>query len=117
MPGKRGYGGIKDVAKRPTLKISLSPAQCKAFFEKRERYAELVRERFNDRNIYEISYETLATDISGYLQKAQTHIGIQPHALPVNDLKKEVRELKDIITNYDELHSHFVNTKWSSYFE
>jgi LPS sulfotransferase NodH len=114
---KTGVWGIKDAAKRPTLQISLSPAQCKAFFEKRERYAELVRERFRDRDLFEISYETLASDISGYLQKAQTHIGIQPQPLPVNDLKKEVRELKDIIKNYEELSRYFSNTKWSSYFD
>ncbi|WP_226991294.1 hypothetical protein [Paraglaciecola psychrophila] len=108
---------IKDTAKRPTIQITLNPAQYKVFFEKRERYAELVRERFKDRDLLKISCETLASDNSGYLQTVQTNFCIQPQSLPVNDLKKELRELKDIINNYDELYRFFVNTKWSSYFE
>ncbi|WP_339722089.1 hypothetical protein [uncultured Paraglaciecola sp.] len=114
---KTGVWGIKDTAKRTTLQISLSTAQCKAFFEKREYYAQLLRERFKGRELLEISYETFAADIPKYFEQVQRHIGIPPLQLPVNDVKKEVREVNDIISNYSQLKQEFKDTKWSKFFD
>lgn len=114
---KTGVWGIKDTAKRPTIQISLSPAQCKAFFEKREHYAQLLRERFKGRELLDISYEKFAADIPKYFEQVQNHIGIPPIQLPVNDVKKEVREMKDIISNYSQLKQEFKDTKWSKFFD
>jgi LPS sulfotransferase NodH len=114
---KTGVWGIKDAAKRPTIQISLSSGQCKTFFEKREHYANLLRERFKGRELLEISYETFASDIPKYFEQVQNHIGIPPIQLPVNDVKKEVREMKDIISNYSQLKEEFKDTEWSKFFD
>ena len=114
---KTGVWGIKDEKKRPTLTITLTPKQCEEFFEKRAAYAQMVRERFKGRDIFEITYETFAENIPKYFSAVQDYIGIESTPLPVNDVKKEIRTLDEIIVNYDELKDHFKNTRWESYFE
>lgn len=113
---KTGVWGIKDASKRPTLTLKLSPKQCEKFFEKRERYGDLVREKFKHSNLLEINYETFSENIPYYLLKSQEHMGLNPVEFPVNDIKKEVRPLKEIITNYNHLEKYFTNTRWENFF-
>ncbi|GAA0856965.1 hypothetical protein [Aliiglaciecola litoralis] len=113
---KTGVWGINDATKRPTLTITLSIPECEKFFEQRELYAQMVRDKFKDRELLEISYETFASDIPKHFNLVQEFIGINPIELPVNDLKKETRSLSQIIDNYEELKAHFSATRWQSYF-
>lgn len=81
------------------------------------RYA-FFQKMFAQHPIYEVTYEQLAGDQrDDTLKEIQTFLGVEPRTLSSKLRKVVNKDLREIVTNYDELADHFAKTQHAKCFE
>lgn len=97
--------------------VALSPEKCRHFFESMEKTKAEFDDRFQDHDKFEIYYRDLVSNKNGIRQKLLKFLGVKPSLLKSNTFKQNQRPLSERIVNYNELKSHFQNTRWNNFFE
>lgn len=97
--------------------VRLTPEDCLAEFEQRQRYHEQAMSHLQGNPVLAVDYEQATQDLPAYLQQVQDFLGVDRADLSVSMVKQEVRSLDQVIENYDELRRYFVPTQWAYLFE
>ena len=72
---------------------------------------------FKNHDLITIYYEDLASNREATFRKITEFLGIK-YSKPKTSLKRQnYQEIKDLVTNYDEIRMAFQGTKWQSFFE
>jgi len=114
---KTGTWGIMNEAQRTDATITIDYEKCVNAFKKRKEYRKKVLEYFKDHDLIDIPYEDMILDFNNYFKELQQSLGVDIHHLKVGPIKKEVRPLSEVITNYSELRRKLLNTEWEYLFK
>lgn len=112
-----GKFGIKDAAERPNVCVELSYEDCLRTFNARRRDDINVAKRFRHHSFYKLTYEQLTTNFEEQIRHIQAFLGVASQPLEMSGIKKEIRPLREVIQNYDELKEGFSMTEWKTFFE
>ena len=114
---KNGTFGIKSGAQRTDATVTINFNKCLREFVKRKKYHEDMMRRLRDHEVLEVSYEDMTNDLSGHFRRFQEFLSVDPHPPQIDSIKKEIRPLSEIITNYESLRRKFSGTEWSYLFD
>lgn len=118
---KTGQWSEYGLADKPPLeerKIWLDKDEVFNSFVKLNIAEQRARQRFKDREIFEVTYEELVSDTEGTVAAIARFIGVQPWEIKDITLRQQNPErLRDLIQNFDELKRAFSNTPWRAYFD
>jgi hypothetical protein len=114
---KTGNFGISSESHRTDTTISIEFSDCLNEFEKRKKYHEDALQSLQANKVLQVYYEDMVAGLSAQFAVIQEFLGVEPVSPTINSVKKEVRPLSDVITNYDELRGRFSGTEWEYLFE
>lgn len=110
---------IIDKTQRSSTTITLDINEFLEYLETRENYQKQIELICNNRDHIHLSYDNLYNNPNSTFQiifdflEIDTPIDFKQSKL----IKKETRNLKDIIENYEEVYSRLCNTKWKFFFD
>ena len=99
------------------ITVPVDPVAAVRDFEYRLRTRLWARMNLPQERVLELQYEQIAEDPQAFLRLAQLHLGVEVRDLPVTILRQELRQLPDIIENYDELVRRWRDTPWACFLE
>jgi LPS sulfotransferase NodH len=101
----------------PPTRITLSPEECEREFAHTEQRQERYTKLFAKHDVLHMTYEELIADRDVKLTQIQTFLGLEPTELRTGMKKLNPDSLADLLENYNELHQHFVGTRFESFFD
>lgn len=112
---KTGIYNIRNESQRtePTVKINYK--RCIKYFMDMEKYIELASEKLQYHDLLEITYEDMIVDLEKSFAKFQEFLGVEVVSLEPKTIKREIRPLWKVISNYEQLHNQLLNTKWDMF--
>jgi len=99
-------------------RITLTPRECEAFFERvtrSEAYCDMLFA--NHTTVLNLTYEDLTASFDHETARVMDYLGVTHRNLYPMLTKQTVRPLTDIVTNYDQLKRYFTGSCWESYFD
>lgn len=114
---KTGKFSIRHESERTEEQVEIDIEECLAYFNERERYHLQALDRLKNNLLLEISYEEMILDLGEAFKKIQQFLAIDYFPIKPNTLKKEVRPLSQVISNYSQLKNELMNTKWRAFFD
>lgn len=117
MAKKTGRFHISNESQRTNTKVKINHKKCLEYFIATERYMKSTLERLLGHDLLEITYEDMIIDLDKSFAKLQQFLGVEVISLKSIIIKKEIRPLSNVLSNYDQLCDQFMNTKWEVFFE
>ena len=114
-----GVTEIHSDSTRPDItEVTIPIRDCHMDFDRSAARYAFFRKVYKDHPTLEVTYEALAGETqSDELQRVQKFLGVEPREL-TSKLRKVVnKDLREIVTNYDELAAHFSGTRYSGFFQ
>mgnify|MGYP003564626910 CR=1 FL=1 len=109
--------GITDESQRPSTKVTINKEKCLSEFRERDILKAAARKRIANHRVMDITYEELNEDPISVILRTQEFLGIDKVQPKITSIKKELRPLSEVITNYHELRQQFAETIWAHYFD
>lgn len=97
--------------------LILSPSQLESQFCEMREWENEVNQLYRHHRILNIEYETLVANTADVMSEVQAFLGLKGQILKSKLKKQNTRNLRDTITNYDELLERFASTEWSHFFD
>jgi LPS sulfotransferase NodH len=114
---EQGRWKARSPEERSNITVTVEPVHAARVFAYRERTRQWAEQHLPMDRVLAISYEQLAEAPQAFFRQAQIHLGLDPQELQVITLQQELRQLADIITNYDELVRRWRDTPWAAFLE
>jgi len=108
---------ISDESERTSTTVTIDYNDCLEKLETREAYNNTSLRYLKDHDVLEITYEDLVQDLVAGFTKLHEFLGVDLYPPEISTVKREVRPLNKVITNYAHLRDKFSNTKWRYLFE
>jgi len=96
--------------------VVLTPDECASYFREVEEFAEASVRLFDRADVLDLEYERLAADPQGETTRARSFLGLPPSRSDNPLVKQRTRPLDEVVENLDELRTHFVGTRWETFF-
>ncbi len=108
---------LKETDRRPPLMVDLD--EFAHLIELREQWDRSLENYVRRLNLPTISlfYEELLQDEKLFLNKVFYFLGVEPKPVQGKTLKHTKDDLREVILNFDELHSKYADTKYSTMFD
>ena len=113
---KKSLAQNKWTTSNSDFQIQLSIVECEGYFHEIKRQQERFDNLFADRTL-QIIYEDLIVRTYKILSDIQEFVGVSPANLLTDMVKNENKELRQVITNFDELQSHFKESEFKGSFD
>jgi hypothetical protein len=99
-------------------RVTLSPEECRAYFEETESLVSQFDELFRDHAKLTVLYEDILSDRDEVFARAQSFLGLEPQPVTTTLQKKQnPDDLRVLLENYEELHQAFADTKYADFFQ
>lgn len=100
-------------------KIRINPGELENYFKKIEKQRRKTDLLFNRHEKIDVFYENLVKNKKESIKKVLEFLGVEDKKIKVETpLKKQnTKNLRESISNYDELKEYFRKTKWMCFFE
>lgn len=102
--------------KEPNVKIRLSYQVCLNYFINTEKLWKKYDKEFRDFSKIDVYYEDLCQNPQKELERVLSLLGVPYRRLFCPLRKQNIRSLRNVIINYDELKEKFVHSKWGHFF-
>src|SRR5205085_7486946 len=109
----RGSGGSAPA--KPA--VQFSPAALEKAFEQNEAWEATTDERFRDHAAMEIFYEDLVSAGEEVMAHIARFLGVRPRAMSTSLRQQNPEPLAALISNFDELRTHFQGSRWAPFFD
>lgn len=110
-------GGSRSRSSERAAAASFTREELAAGFEQTRDWESKGDEMFRSHPLISVQYDDLAENPVETFRSVSEFLGV-PVIAPKTSLKKQSKGgLREAISNYDELKTHFANTQWSSFFE
>ena len=109
---KTGVYGITDESERPDVRVTVDCRKCLGDLHKIDDYRQKLRRQLGDHDLIEAYYEDIIEDFDGHFRRFHEFLGVDARAVKPVGVKKEVRPLTEVITNYSELRKTLLDTPW-----
>jgi LPS sulfotransferase NodH len=98
------------------LRVSLTPDECRAHFERVAHDISHWNSLFADHPLVNVVYEDFVAD-PGVADELQRFLDLDPSPLAVGIKRQNPEPLRQLIANYDELRASFAGTKYEAWFD
>jgi LPS sulfotransferase NodH len=98
------------------LQVEITPDECVSEFEKVAAFEKYYSELFANHSVLEIYYEDLYKSIQSEGRRILDFLGIKRASLRERTVKQNIRPMREVLKNYDELKEHFTGTVWENMF-
>lgn len=98
------------------IQIELTPEECSAEFEKISALEKHYAELFAGHPVLNIYYEDLYMDTQSEGKRILEFLEVKQKPLRERTVKQNIRPIREVLKNYDELKKHFTGTVWESMF-
>ena len=106
-----------DKYKELVVPISFKPEELERLFLKNQEWENNSAKRFAEHRSLGIDYEDLSVDVDREYRRALEFLGVD-YRLPRIDFKKQaITDMREQLSNYQELKSVFLGTQWGVFFE
>lgn len=102
---------------RPTLTISMAPADVQGGFEETRQWEQDGEATFRAHPLLTVTYEDLVDHRDTEFRRITDFLGLRPIAPKTRFRKQNKRPMRAVVDNYDELKAAFSNTEWASFFD
>ena len=96
--------------------ISISPEDCRSFFEKYERHIARTREYIGTKLVLELTYEELTGKYNETLSSVWSFLGVPDMIMAPPLTKQGQRPIREKVENIAELERYFAETRWQGFF-
>lgn len=104
---RTGKYGIKDQSQRDHTTLTIDYEECLQVFHHTKKQEENLLRLFRNHDLLKITYEELVENLDKSFALLQDFLKVDLHLLKVLSVKQEVRNLSDVINNYEELCKKF----------
>ena len=97
--------------------LAVDVEHLESWFEDGVRYRRYYENRCSKHSVHQVTYEQLTTDFPSELDRICEFLGIGPlqSRKPVIP-KQQVQPIRDMVSNYDEVKTHFSSGPWARWF-
>lgn len=113
---KRALAHQQWTSANTNYRVEISVSECEDYFVRIVEHQRWFDKLFLGRT-FEIIYENFTNLPQQILTELQTFIGVNYIDLKTQMTKNENRKLSEVITNFDELKSHFDKSEYKKYFD
>jgi LPS sulfotransferase NodH len=99
----------------PDKRISLSPEECREYFETTAQHEREGDEKFSGKPVLQMTYELLTSQFDAQMNRIQAFLHVEPMQLPIKTTKQNPESLAELIVNYDEVRQALSGTRWEFY--
>lgn len=97
--------------------VLFQPDELARLFQKNQEWELEGEKRFADHDRIELLYEDLASNFEREYRRVLEFLGIDFHPPRVDFKKQSAKNMREQVSNYQELKSAFTGTRWEHFFE
>lgn len=110
------YQTMRTFRGKPSQPLTFDPEILKEDFIYQEKELDAFDQQFAGHPLIKVYYEDLCSNYHRTVKKVLKFLGVKGLKLWPDEKGKPIRQLRQAITNYDELAAYFSQTKWGSFF-
>lgn len=115
---KTGMWGLFDESNRPTA-FEIDPEEFDSTLKNRQKVEQKLVDYVQSLNLptLAIYYEEMLVDLDDVMKRIFSFLEVAPHKVKANELKITSDDLREVLTNFDELRAMYVGTPYEAMFD